>query len=212
MWSELSLPWQAALEESWVAFCAGSVPIGAVITDAAGAILARGRSHRYDDQELSPGQIGLHPLGHAELNALLVLPKTVDPHSCTLYTVFEPCPLCLGAIYMAGIRRFCYASRDPYAGSANLLGASWYLSYKPVQAEGPFNEKLENLLLGWQVTFFAGRDGDRFFSSPVYARWEESIPRGAAFGRRLHQSGLIERFHTERWKIARVVNELARQV
>ena len=47
-WGTLAPPWQACLEGAWQAYCAGSLPIGAVVTDAAGAILSRGRNRRYE--------------------------------------------------------------------------------------------------------------------------------------------------------------------
>jgi tRNA(adenine34) deaminase len=36
MWADLPAPWQACLEEAWAAYRAGSVPIGAVVTDGRG--------------------------------------------------------------------------------------------------------------------------------------------------------------------------------
>jgi tRNA(Arg) A34 adenosine deaminase TadA len=125
--------WQACLEEAWLAYCAGCVPVGAVVTDAAGRVLAYGRNQIWDTQG-EEGCLSGHPLAHAEINALIQLPKEgIDPHTCTLYTTMEPCPLCLGAFYMSGVRQLRYASRDPYAGSTDLLGATPYLRRKPVR-------------------------------------------------------------------------------
>src|SRR5512140_3513299 len=99
MWQELESPWQTALEESWAAYCAGSIPIGAVVTDASGAILSRGRN-RAHEKTASPTGGTVGPLAHAELNALLALDfSAIDPHTCHIYTVTEPCPMCMGAIY-----------------------------------------------------------------------------------------------------------------
>ena len=47
MWQSLSQPWRACLEEAWTAYRAGSVPIGAAITDGAGRVVARGRNRIY---------------------------------------------------------------------------------------------------------------------------------------------------------------------
>ena len=52
------------------------------------------------------------PTAHAEILAIrqaaLVL-KTYDLNKCTIYTSCEPCPMCLGAIYWAGIKKVVYA-------------------------------------------------------------------------------------------------------
>lgn len=50
MWDTLSPAWQVCLEEAWAAYCAGSLPIGACISDPDGQILSRGRN-RIDDTE-----------------------------------------------------------------------------------------------------------------------------------------------------------------
>ena len=48
MWSQLSEPWQACLQEAWTAYCHGSHPVGAVINDAAGYLLTRGRNRVFE--------------------------------------------------------------------------------------------------------------------------------------------------------------------
>ena len=57
------------MDEAWEAYKAGSVPIGAVIVDAEGHILTRGRSRRFE-RAGEPGTVFGNPLAHAELNAL----------------------------------------------------------------------------------------------------------------------------------------------
>jgi tRNA(Arg) A34 adenosine deaminase TadA len=47
--------WERALELAWEAFCAGTTPVGAVVIDAAGGIVAEGRGRRYEP-EGPPGQ------------------------------------------------------------------------------------------------------------------------------------------------------------
>lgn len=122
IWHRLNEAWKASVEEAWNAYRAGSIPIGAAITDRRSNILARGRSRQYESAG-APGTVFGNPLSHAELNALLSLDYArFDPRECVLYTTVEPCPLCVGAAYMAGIRRILYASRDPRAGSSDMLG------------------------------------------------------------------------------------------
>ena len=71
-WESLAAPWQCCLEEAWAAYGAGSIPIGAAITDQQGRILARGRNRIFE--ETAPGKLLCgHRLAHAEMNALIAL-------------------------------------------------------------------------------------------------------------------------------------------
>jgi tRNA(Arg) A34 adenosine deaminase TadA len=52
------------------------------------------------------------PTAHAEINVIREassILRTFDLSDCTLYTSCEPCPMCLGAIYWAGIQKVVYA-------------------------------------------------------------------------------------------------------
>ena len=148
MWIDLATPWQACLEEAWAAYCAGSKPIGAVVADGEGRILSRGRNH-IKDEDAEKGEVCRNQLAHAELNALL----KVDPisktilHKSTLYSTLQPCPLCFGAFYMSGVRELCYAARDAYGGSDDLLGKTPYLSVKPIRVHPPQDAELEQMVI-----------------------------------------------------------------
>ena len=153
-WGSFNPIWQACIELAWEAYCAGSLPIGAVVADADGVILSRGRNRIHEPRKLD-SNVSETNLAHAELNALIALPfKHSDRHTWVLYTTTEPCPMCLGALYMSGLRELHYAVRDPWAGSVNLLGRTTYLSRKQIQAKGPFNADLEAILASLSVEFF----------------------------------------------------------
>jgi guanine deaminase len=52
------------------------------------------------------------PTAHAEMLAIREAASKSGSHDlddCTLYTSCEPCPMCLGAIYWAGIKKVVYA-------------------------------------------------------------------------------------------------------
>ena len=92
MWESLSSAWQA--------YCAGTVPIGAVVTDASGQILSRGRNRIFEMQGEDSYLYG-QTLAHAEINALITLDVgRAERHGCILYTTVEPCPLCMGAFFI----------------------------------------------------------------------------------------------------------------
>jgi tRNA(adenine34) deaminase len=192
MWSDLELPWQACLEEAWAAYCNGSYPIGAVIIDGNGTILACGRNH-IKDSNTESDTITENQLAHAEINALIKishLPKSVL-HQAKLYSSLEPCPLCMGALYMSAVRNIYFAARDAHAGSTNLLGKTLYLSRKPIQVHPPTNDELESistaiciahaLLENWKgIEVFLDTQREILPSSVDYGCWlhsENWLPR-----------------------------------
>lgn len=188
-WTDFSPAWQACLDEAWQACLAGSIPIGSVILNEDKDVICRGRNHTRDNLAPAP-QLNHHPLAHAELNALLQLNQNgrkVNPHTCSIYTTMEPCPLCMGAIYMSGVRQIMFASRDSYAGSTNLLGTTPYLSRKPVKVFGPENKQIEDVLIALVTEYY-------FRSQPndihlVLDPWKSISPNGVTFGERLFADG-----------------------
>lgn len=128
--------WRAALHEAWTAYLHGSYPIGAVVVDAGGQVIARGRNRLGEERKVE-GVISGHRLGHAEVNALLTLPpmSVEECRTLTLYTTVEPCPMCLGAMLMQRIGRLAYAAADPWAGHTDALTFTFYPSQKNVQVD-----------------------------------------------------------------------------
>jgi tRNA(adenine34) deaminase len=138
------------MTEMWDAYCAGSLPIGAVIVAGNGRIVANGRNSLFDAESTSP----LHGsrLAHAEMNALLALSQTdFPPEICTLYTTLEPCMMCMGAIRMVRIAAVHFACHDPLAGSAALVETPPYQALGPLRVVPPQNGLLADLLLTLNV-------------------------------------------------------------
>lgn len=109
----------------------GGGPFGAVITND-GKII----SEAYNKVVLNSD-----PTAHAEVLAIrqaaLVL-KTHNLDKCILYTSCEPCPMCLGAIYWAGIKKVYYACDRSDAEEA---GFSDNLIYEEIALD-PQNRKI----------------------------------------------------------------------
>ena len=81
----------------------GGGPFGAVITRH-GEVVATGVSRVTANND---------PTAHAEVTAIRNAARelgTFDLSDCEIYTSCEPCPMCLSAIYWAGIRRICYGN------------------------------------------------------------------------------------------------------
>lgn len=81
----------------------GGGPFGAVVVRN-GHVVAKGANRVVANND---------PTAHAEVvairNACREL-ETFDLEGCTIYASCEPCPMCLSAIYWAGIKRICYAN------------------------------------------------------------------------------------------------------
>ncbi len=94
---------QMAIELSIENIDQGGGPFGAVIVRN-GHVVAKGANRVVPNND---------PTAHAEVvairNACREL-QTFDLSGCTVYASCEPCPMCLSAIYWAGIERICYAN------------------------------------------------------------------------------------------------------
>jgi len=110
-WAELPDCWQVAFEQAWSSWRSGSAGVGAVVTDADGAIVTRGRSRVLDAVDGTSPLAGTF-MAHAEMNALACLPVG-DYTGYTLYTTFEPCLMCAGTIRLYGLPHVMYAADDP---------------------------------------------------------------------------------------------------
>jgi tRNA(adenine34) deaminase len=143
---------RAALAEAELARAAGDVPVGAVLLDADGAVLAVGRNRREEDRD---------PTAHAEVVAIRAgAAVRGDWHldDCTLVVTLEPCVLCAGAILAARIPRVVFGAWDAKAGAAGSvhdLLRDRRLPHRVEVIPGVLEEETGAVLLG----FFRGRRG-----------------------------------------------------
>lgn len=104
-----------ALAEAEQAALKDEVPIGAVLTDADGAILAQ--SHNLTI-------INIDPTAHAEILALRQACKELGNYRLTgsvLYTTIEPCIMCMGALIHARVARVVFGARDEKWGGGGSI-------------------------------------------------------------------------------------------
>lgn len=117
--ASIAVPWQAALQQGWAAFCAGNPPVGAVITGPDGAVVAAGRNRRRDCDGPA-GQLAGNSLAHAEVNACAQL-QPGRYRDCTLWATLEPCPLCSAAAMVTGCGQVRFLAADPmWEGAVRL--------------------------------------------------------------------------------------------
>jgi tRNA(adenine34) deaminase len=99
-----------ALALARAASVAGEVPVGAVITDAGGTVLAEAHNRTLTDGD---------PTAHAELLAIRAAAARLQSErliGCTLWVTLEPCAMCAGAIAHARLARLVYGTEDPKGG------------------------------------------------------------------------------------------------
>ena len=104
---------QEAIRLSMQNIDSGGGPFGAVIVKD-GEIIATGVNRVTHDND---------PTAHAEVNAIRIAAKvlnTFDLSDCEIYTSCEPCPMCLGAIYWAHIKKVYYANTKKDAQKINF--------------------------------------------------------------------------------------------
>jgi tRNA(adenine34) deaminase len=91
------------------------VPVGAVILDEAGTVIARARNRREIDRD---------PTAHAEIVAIRQAAQAIGSWrltGLTLVVTLEPCTMCAGAVTAARLARVVYGAEDPKAGAAGSL-------------------------------------------------------------------------------------------
>ncbi|WP_455904332.1 nucleoside deaminase [Microbacterium sp.] len=104
-----------ALELAAEAAAVSEVPVGAVVLDADGRIVADGRNNREATGD---------PTGHAEVEALRAAAASVGSWNLeghTLVVTLEPCLMCAGAILQARITRVVFGAWDDKAGAAGSM-------------------------------------------------------------------------------------------
>lgn len=169
---DLDAAWDRALELAWQSFLAGTTPVGAVITDPAGMIVAEGRGRRYEQPGGDRQQLAYCHVAHAEINALAGLPPTHHYEDHILFTTLEPCCMCLGAAVQATITDLRFAGRDPYGGAAGLTIDTPQARRRPIAVTGPLPGRrgrfAEVLHIRWLLEFGT--------SAPVLEPQRRGIP------------------------------------
>jgi len=104
-----------ALDLARQAAAQGEVPVGAVLVDPGGAVLAEAANQSITQND---------PTAHAEMLCLRAGAARLGNYrltGCTLYVTLEPCPMCAGAVVWARVARVVYGARDPRVGAYGSL-------------------------------------------------------------------------------------------
>jgi tRNA(adenine34) deaminase len=110
------------------ASASGDVPVGAIVLNAAGEVIATGANQR---------ELAHNPVAHAEVIAIQKAASAIGDwrlDGCTLVVTLEPCAMCAGAIAQARIPRLVFGAWDEKAGA---VGSQWDLLRDPRQLHKP---------------------------------------------------------------------------
>lgn len=109
--SPVTAPMALALAAAQEAAARGEVPVGAVLTDAAGTVLACD-GNRVEE--------AADPTAHAEMLVIRTTTQRLGdprlPPGTTLTVTLEPCAMCAQAIALARVDRLVFGAYDPKGG------------------------------------------------------------------------------------------------
>jgi tRNA(adenine34) deaminase len=143
-----------ALAQAQIAADLDEVPVGAILVDAAGELLAVGHNQPISAQD---------PSAHAEIVVLRAAAQKLGNYrlpDTTLYVTLEPCTMCVGAMVHARVGRLVYAATEPKTGaieSAQRLFETGKFNHRPQIEAGVLADECSALL----TQFFASKRAAR---------------------------------------------------
>ncbi len=111
-----------AIADAQKAIATGDVPVGAILLNREGEIIASGRNEREHKKD---------PTAHAEIVVIRSAANVLDSwrlDGCTLYVTLEPCAMCASAISQSRIATVVFGAWDEKAGA---VGSLWDLLRDP---------------------------------------------------------------------------------
>lgn len=100
----------AALQQAKLAEQQGEVPVGAILVDESGHVVAQGYNLTLQNCD---------PTAHAEINVIRQACKNLETERLegfSIYVTLEPCPMCATALSFARIKNIYYGAFDPKGG------------------------------------------------------------------------------------------------
>ena len=105
----------AAIEQAEKSWSEGGIPIGSVLVDAAGEIVARGHNERVQSGD---------PTAHAEVSCVRNAGRRRDWSELTLVSTLSPCPMCSGTAILFRIPRVVVGENRTFMGAEDWMRQS----------------------------------------------------------------------------------------
>ena len=134
---------QQALAQAQIAAERDEVPVGAVLVNSAGELIAAGHNQPIGAND---------PSAHAEIVVLRAAAQKLGNYrlpDTTLYVTLEPCTMCVGALVHARVGRLVYGAAEPKTGaieSAQQLFQTGKFNHKPELETGVLANECSALL------------------------------------------------------------------
>jgi len=90
----------------------GGIPIGAVLVNDQGEIIAHGHNRREQNND---------PTAHAEIECIRDAGRRRDWNQCTLVSTLSPCPMCAGTAILFGIPRVIVGENQTFQGAEQWM-------------------------------------------------------------------------------------------
>ena len=106
---------QLAIDQALAASQMDEVPVGAVLVNDKGDVIAQDHNRTISNCD---------PSAHAEMNVVREAARRIQNYrllSTTLYVTVEPCAMCMGAAIHARVKRVVFGAFDPKWGAAASL-------------------------------------------------------------------------------------------
>src|SRR4030042_2679789 len=103
---------EAAIEQARKSWDEGGIPIGAVLVDEQGVIVARGHNERVQSGD---------PTAHAEMVCIRAAGRRRDWKKLTLVSTLSPCIMCSGTAILFKIKRIIIGENTSFQGAEKLL-------------------------------------------------------------------------------------------
>ena len=106
-------PWlDAAVEQAEKSWSEGGIPIGSVLVDPSGTIVARGHNQRVQSGD---------PTAHAEVSCIRNAGRRRDWCELTLVSTLSPCPMCSGTAILFKIPRVIIGENRSFLGAESWM-------------------------------------------------------------------------------------------
>ena len=106
-------PWlDAAIEQAEKSWTEGGIPIGSVLVDDTGEIIARGHNERVQSGD---------PTAHAEVVCIRNAGRRRDWSKLTLVSTLSPCPMCTGTAVLFRIPRVVIGEHETFMGAEHWM-------------------------------------------------------------------------------------------
>lgn len=103
-----------AISEARLGLSEGGIPIGSVLADSSGQIIARGHNLRVQTGD---------PTAHAEVACIRNAGRRTDWHKLVLVSTLSPCIMCTGTTLLYKIPKVIIGENQTFHGAEDLFAA-----------------------------------------------------------------------------------------